>query len=87
LIWAKIRENFGANADPLVDEHRQARSALWLRVMSAHGLRTDPIAVEKFAGWVEAKHKEVNARLVKCGLVRVKWHLNRDALKAWVEKL
>ena len=51
-LWKRVYENFSANEDPLIDEHRQARSALWLRAMSAHGLRTDPNAVERFASWV-----------------------------------
>lgn len=83
-LWAKVRENFGAEADPFVDEYRQARGALWLRAMSAHGLRTDPEAVEQFATYVAHKHGEVTTRLVESGLVRVEWHLSKEKLHAWV---
>ena len=84
-IWAKVRENFGEDADPFVDQYRQTRGAIWLRAMSAHGLRTDPQAVARFAEWVEGKHVEVRDRLVIAGLMRVEYHLNREALAAWVE--
>lgn len=84
-IWAKVRENFGEDADPFVDQYRQTRGAIWLRAMSAHGLRTDPQAVARFAEWVEDKHVEVRDRLVIAGLMRVEYHLNREALAAWVE--
>lgn len=84
-LWAKIRENFGDNADPLADQYRQTRGALWLRAMSAHGLRTDPDAVARFSEWVENKHAEVRDRLVISGLMRVEYHLNREALATWAE--
>lgn len=83
-LWKRVYENFSANEDPLLDEHRQARSALWLRAMSAHGLRTDPNAVEKFATWVEGKYHEITQRLVTAGLVRVEYHLDKKALAEWV---
>lgn len=83
-IWARIKENFGTDADPFIDEHRQARGALWLRAMSSHGLRTDPEAVERFATYVSYKHGEVTKRLVESGLVRTEWHLPREALHRWV---
>ena len=83
-LWKRIYENFSANEDPLIDEHRQARSALWLRAMSAHGLRTDGNAVEKFATWVEGKYHEITQRLVVAGLVRVEYHLDKKALAEWV---
>jgi hypothetical protein len=83
-LWKRVYENFSANEDPLLDEHRQARSALWLRAMSAHGLRTDPNAVERFASWVEGKYHEITQRLVTAGLVRVEYHLDKKALAEWV---
>ena len=83
-LWKRVYENFSTNEDPLLDEHRQARSALWLRAMSAHGLRTDPNAVEKFATWVEGKYHEITQRLVTAGLVRVEYHLDKKALAEWV---
>lgn len=83
-IWAKVRENFGDDADPFADQYRQARGALWLRAMSAHGLRTDAAAVERFSEWVEGKHVEVRDRLVAAGLMRVEYHLDREKLAAWV---
>ena len=86
-LWARVYENFGEHADPFIDEHRQARGALWLRAMSAHGLRTDPEAVERFAERVQRKHAEVTSRLVAEGLVRVEYHLNADALKSLVSEL
>ena len=83
-LWKRVYENFSANEDPLLDEHRQARSALWLRAMSAHGLRTDPNAVERFASWVEGKYHEITQRLVTAGLVRVEYHLDKKVLAEWV---
>lgn len=83
-LWKRVYENFSASEDPLVDEHRQVRSALWLRAMSAHGLRTDENAVEKFATWVEGKYHEITQRLVVAGLVRVEYHLDKKALAEWV---
>ena len=83
-LWKRVYENFSANEDPLLDEHRQARSALWLRAMSAHGLRTDPNAVERFASWVEGKYHEITQRLVTAGLVRVEYHLDKKTLAEWV---
>ena len=84
-IWAKVRENFGEDADPFADQYRQTRGAIWLRAMSAHGLRTDAQAVARFSEWVEGKHVEVRDRLVISGLMRVEYHLNREALATWVE--
>lgn len=83
-LWSKIRENFGPQADPFKDQYRQTRGALWLRAMSAHGLRTDPPAVERFASYIQHKHSEVTTRLVDAGLVRTEWHLDKEALGKWV---
>jgi hypothetical protein len=52
--------------------------------MSSHGMVTDPEAVERFAARTTSKHAEVTERLVKEGLVRVEWHLDKEALLAWV---
>lgn len=84
FLWRRIRENFGADADPFKDQHRQVKGALWLRAMSSHGMVTDPEAVERFAARTTSKHAEVTERLVKEGLVRVEWHLDKEALLAWV---
>jgi len=84
FLWRRIRENFGTDADPFKDQHRQVKGALWLRAMSSHGMVTDPEAVERFAARTTSKHAEVTERLVKEGLVRVEWHLDKEALLAWV---
>mgnify|MGYP000060590371 CR=1 FL=1 len=84
FLWRRIRENFGTDADPFKDQYRQVKGALWLRAMSSHGMVTDPEAVERFAARTTSKHAEVTERLVKEGLVRVEWHLDKEALLAWV---
>lgn len=84
FLWRRIRENFGTDADPYKDQHRQIRGALWLRAMSSHGMVTDPEAVEKFVQRTIHKHAEVTERLVKEGLVRVEWHLDKEELQKWV---
>lgn len=47
----------------LVDQFRQARAALWLRLTSCHGMRVDPRAVEVFGARVEAEHRYVRELL------------------------
>jgi len=84
FLWRRIRENFGTDADPFKDQHRQVKGALWLRAMSSHGMVTDPEAVERFAARTTSKHAEVTERLVKEGLVRVEWHLKKEVLNNWV---
>jgi hypothetical protein len=59
------------HADPyLVDQFRQARNAFWRGLMSAWGLRTNPIGVEAFALEVQGQIADLQAELVGLGLVR-----------------
>lgn len=59
------------HADPyLADQYRQARNAFWRGLMSAWGLRTNPIGVEAFALEVQGQIVELQAELVGLGLVR-----------------
>lgn len=81
-LWAAVERNFGEGADPLEDQHRQSRSALWMRAMSAHGLVTDPYAVEKFGSWAEAEYGRTCEALAAAGLVRVERSLDRGAVRA-----
>lgn len=67
-----VREWQDANilADYLVDASRQARAALWLQLMQARGLETDPAAVAEFEARVRADYDRAAAELVAAGLKR-----------------
>ena len=54
----------------LEDEHRQARAAWWLHLMSCWGLRTDAAGVRAFAQEIQADHDRVAADLIAAGLMR-----------------
>lgn len=43
----------------LSDQYRQARGALWLAAVSAHGMRVDPDAVRLFSENVEKEHAQI----------------------------
>lgn len=65
----------------LADEFRQARAAWWLQLMSAWGLRTDPVAVELLAMRLEKRYEEVAEHLIECGLLRVVFDRDTAAIK------
>lgn len=47
----------------LEDEYRQARGAIWLASISAHGMRVDPKAVHLFEALVEDEHEKIRQLL------------------------
>lgn len=54
LVWA-AQEQYAAERDiPLVDQYRQARAALWLRLMECRGVMVDPVRVEEYIANVRA---------------------------------
>ena len=58
------------NADYLRDQFRQARAGLWLKLMSAWGIRTDIQGVRQLAARTEREYEEIAADLRACGLLR-----------------
>jgi DNA polymerase I len=62
----KAQEKF-PGLDPLADEARQTRAALWLKAMSAYGVRTDPVAVRRYAGYVREEYERLCAYLLEHG--------------------
>ena len=54
----------------LDDQHRQARAAFWLKLMSIWGLKTDPKAVQAFANKTRADYERIGVQLVHAGLLR-----------------
>ena len=54
LVWA-AQEQYAAERDiPLIDQYRQARAALWLRLMECRGVMVDPVRVEEYISNVRA---------------------------------
>ncbi len=54
----------------LADQHRQARSAFWLRLMSCWGIVTDARAVRELASTTRAKAASLARELIAAKLVR-----------------
>ncbi len=69
------------HAEYLADQFRQARSAFWLHLTSAWGLRTSPLGVAKLQVATEKACNEVEARLVAAGLVRANGSRDTKAAK------
>jgi hypothetical protein len=80
---ARIRTNF-PGLDPFADEARQTKFALPLKAMSAYGLRTDAVAVERFAAEVQEKIDEVRTDLIKNGLVREEYNRSKPAIVQYI---
>lgn len=59
-----------ANAGYLQDQYRQTRAALWLRLMSAWGIRTDRVGVENLARITKTDYERIAADLRAAGLLR-----------------
>lgn len=55
--------------DWLVDQHRQARAALWLHMASVHGLSVDGHALARFRASVEAEQEDLGRTLAAHGLL------------------
>jgi hypothetical protein len=70
-LWAgRTVPPFDAEPDPLADAATQTRHALWLKAMSAEGLRTDPIALARFERHVQREYVELCAEVRGYGLAR-----------------
>lgn len=55
---------------PLVDEYRQARAALWLRLMECQGMRVDAARVEQYIANVKAQLDDDRETCRQAGLIR-----------------
>jgi DNA polymerase I len=62
--------NQDAHVVYLADQYRQARSAFWLHLSSAWGLRTSSDGVRVFEQEIQKEYDEVQAELIAAGLVR-----------------
>ena len=66
------------------DELPQTRAALWLQLMAAWGLRTDPIAVAKLKAEHEAEQTRVRLALQPTGVIREDGSRDMKVIKARV---
>lgn len=67
-------------ASQLADQYRQSRAAWWLQLMSANGMRTDPVETKKFADNLQTKYEQLGTELKAMGVVREDG--SRDTKKA-----
>ena len=74
---ARIAAQNFPGRDPLVDQFNQARAAFWLKLMSAHGLRTDKRAVYEFKAEVEQDYAALAEVMVDKKLVRKEYERPR----------
>ena len=72
-------------SDVFADEFRQARAALWIKAMSAYGIKTDPKAIEIFKKYVEEDYAECLETLVAAGLARKDYHFDRKRAVQYVQ--
>ncbi|MFG0245713.1 MAG: DNA polymerase [Phycisphaerales bacterium JB052] len=63
------------------NEHEQVRADLALRLISAWGLRTDPVAVAKLKKSLTEEVEELNIKLKRAGLMRKNGSKNMTALR------
>ncbi len=73
-------------ADVLAEEWEESRSALWLKAMSAYGLRTDSVQVERFRVRVQAEYDQISDDLVRWGLLRRTYKQDLPAIRSWIER-
>ena len=66
----------------LADEHRQARASIWLYLLTCHGVRTDPEAVQTLRIALEREYADLRAKLTAVGLVSPKGTRSEAAAKA-----
>jgi DNA polymerase family A len=66
-LW-ELQEEY---KDLLEDQHRQARAAFWLRLMSCWGLVTDPAAVDAFERLKTGERDSLARTLAEHGLVEL----------------
>lgn len=67
------------------DELPQTRKAIWLQLMSAWGLRTDPVAVAELKAEHEADQLEIRRRLEPTGMIRPDGSRDMKVIRARVE--
>lgn len=89
--WAHsetVAQNFpGATMlDVFGQEFEEARAALWLKVMSCYGLRTDPKAIKLFADYVEQRYEAIADELAESGLLRRSYKRDMSAIRDWITK-
>lgn len=69
----------------LADEFRQARAALWLACVQAHGMMVDPASVEVLSEVIEAEHAEVRDLLTYADSDRVRYYAEARGLEVPTE--
>lgn len=74
----------------VVNEDEQTRAAWWLHLMSAWGVRVDPVWAEKFLGELHAQRVIVETEMLRAGLFKAKpkggYGKDMKALRAYVER-
>lgn len=73
--------------NPLAGEFEQARAGLFLKLMSAYGLRTDLQAVEKFAEQTRIDYARLRDELVTSGLIRLEFDRSLAKIQERIQKL
>ena len=66
----------------LADEFRQARAALWLACVQAHGMMVDPEAAAVLSEVIEAEHAEVRDLLTYTDADRVRYYAEAHGIDA-----
>lgn len=72
--------------DALTDEFNRSRTAFWLKLMSAYGLRTDRDAVYSFARDVQSEYLETAEALTLKGLIKKEYERPREKVREYAEK-
>lgn len=82
LLWAKQEMDLQEDElDEVPDERPQTRAALWLYMMGAWGLRSDPVAVNKLDTEMTREMDALRVELVKSGIVRAKTKRDTKAVE------
>lgn len=81
--WQQMRARWG---DVLADEPAQVRASMALHLATCWGMRTDPEAVNKLRGELEAQKAEFDAKLRAQGILRLDGSKDMSALKKLVEE-
>lgn len=85
-IAANYPETGGNPAWALREEFEETRNSLWLKAMSAYGLRTDPKAVATFAAHVEREYTATAQELVEAGLLKRSYKRDMRAIRSFIER-
>jgi hypothetical protein len=81
-LWRKLCGAPDNEVDPFLDAQRQTCHALWLKAMSAEGLRTDAKAVAIFKKHVEAEYVQLCQEVRGYGLVRREYKRDLKRMRA-----